>query len=158
MKGDFHRVITRHGPDYSGYASDPQMRHPAPPPSIKKFLPPPKFFEGKIDPKRFKTRRLLQAQRRPLPLEDVSYPGSWDSASTQWAHADQALWFCHGEREAGKAQQLYRRLKESRRPNARRSNLKGLLELAHAAVRRQNRRRSVKQSNQGLQAHRQGGT
>ncbi|GFE82496.1 hypothetical protein GCM10011487_44960 [Steroidobacter agaridevorans] len=141
LKGDFHRVITRHGPTYTGYASDPQMRRPTPLPSIWKFLPPPEFFEGKYDQKRFKNRRLLRAQRRPLPLDDVSYPGSWDSASTLWAHADQALWFCHGQPEAAKAEHLYRRLKGSRTPSTRRSISKRLLELAATAVRRQNRRR-----------------
>lgn len=113
VNGNFHRVITRHGPDYCGPAMDPKLQPQAPNPSG--YMPPPeRLFSWVTDHHEFRTRRLIAAQRRTITLADEPYPGTPLSLRIVMRDADNVLWVSHGLPQEVHATNLYRRLKKSR--------------------------------------------
>jgi hypothetical protein len=131
----FHRVITRHGPNYKGYASDEALRKPDRDlpkdafTNLDRFLPPELFVEKhQLEP--FKGRRLIRAQTRAFSLDDKPYPGSPVSDGVVQRQADAVLWDCHGHPDFLKAEKLYRQLKKKQSFKDRKRTITSLLELA----------------------------
>jgi hypothetical protein len=109
LNGAFHRVITRHGPDYAGFSSDPSLRSEDPDP--REDVPLPEYF-WVPDKKKLIGARLRGAQGRTLPLADFPYH-VFDSRAAM-RDADNVLWTCHGLPQERRANKLFRRLKRSR--------------------------------------------
>ena len=131
----FHRVITRHGPKYEGYASDEALRKPdkdLPKDAftyLERFLPPELFVE-KHQLETFKGRRLIRAQTRAFSLDDEPYPGSPVSDGVVQRQADAVLWDRHGHPDFVKAEKLYRQLKKKQSFKDRKRTILSLLKLA----------------------------
>jgi hypothetical protein len=112
LNGSFHRVITRHGPDFSGPAMDSslQSKESLPP----AYIPTEHQSFSSANRKEFRTRRLFAAQRHTLPLSDEPYPGSPLESKVMLGGADHALWTCHGLPQEPAVIDLYRKLKKGR--------------------------------------------
>jgi hypothetical protein len=135
LDDQFHRVITRHGPNYEGYASDEALRKPdedLPKDAftyLERFLPPELFVE-KHQLETFNGRRLIRAQTRAFSLDDEPYPGSPVSDGVVQRQADAVLWDCHGHPDFVKAEKLYRQLKKKQSFKERKRTITSLLKLA----------------------------
>lgn len=140
LNGSFHRVITRHGPDFLGFAMDSTLRSQEPNPSG--YMPPGEhFFSWVKNHNGFRTRRLLDAQRRRLPLSDEPYPGSPGESKAMLRDADYAMWACHGSRQEPRVTDLYRRLKRSRSLKERSGLSAQLLEVTLTILEKQGKKK-----------------
>lgn len=151
---NFHRVITRHGPSFGGFASKAQLRRSV----FERFdegardelyaLRPEMFDVGNQN-RDCRNGRLLRAQGRPLPLDDRSHAERAHSVSELHFFAQTALWAAHGHPQYREIVSLYRRLKVQRKAKQQQETVVKLGELSLEVVKQETESRRVSK-NAGL--------